>query len=158
MRNYNYLIMLSLLVYVLLAAGIGLVNQNVTGKNEQYYKVEINRIMAKIKSLEDIDKIDLAEYHEIQTVSYLSSSETDQDKIMDFYAGENGTFSTVVPLLSPHGAKDHIQGYLRFDYQRRGSNTQCLFWTEGALFLMEVFLVFVLIYLKRHLIDRKSVV
>lgn len=153
MRNYNYLIMLSLLVYVLLAAGIGLVNQNVTGKNEQYYKVEINRIMAKIKSLEDIDKIDLAEYHEIQTVSYLSGSETDQDKIMDFYAGENGTFSTVVPLLSPHGAKDHIQGYLRFDYQRRGANTQCLFWTEGALFLMEVFLVFVLIYLKRHLIQ-----
>ena len=60
MRNYNYLIMLSLLVYVLLAAGIGLVNQNVTGKNEQYYKVEINRIMAKIKSLEDIDKINTA--------------------------------------------------------------------------------------------------
>ena len=119
-------------------------------KNEKYYKVEINRIMAEIKQPEDLDKINWEHYHEIQSVSYLSNSEIDRDKVMDFYSGENKKSSMIVPLIVDG---DGIKGFLRFDYEKSTNTMQCLFWIEGTLFLMELFLVVVLLYLKKHLIQ-----
>lgn len=124
-----------------------------TEKSEKYYKVEINRMMAEIKQPKDLDKINWAQYHEIQSVFYLSNSEIDKKKILEFYSGDNNKSSVIVPLMDFASDRGNIQGYLRFDYHKSRNTTQCLFWVEGALFLMELFLVVVLLYLKKHLIQ-----
>lgn len=50
-------------------------------------------------------------------------------------------------------AGEYMAGYLRFDYQRAGSGRQFLFWIQGALLLMELFVLGVLIYLRSHLVQ-----
>ncbi len=150
MKNYNSLIIFSLLFYLTMTVCIGILLFTNIEKNEKYYKVEINRIMAEIKQPEDLDKINWEHYHEIQSVSYLSNSEIDRDKVMDFYSGENKKSSMIVPLIVDG---DGIKGFLRFDYEKSTNTMQCLFWIEGTLFLMELFLVVVLLYLKKHLIQ-----
>lgn len=150
MKNYNSLIIFSLLFYFTMAVCIGVLLLISTEKNEKYYKVEINRIMAEIKQPEDLDKINWEQYREIWSVSYLSDSEMDTEKILDFYDEKNKKSSMIVPLI---GDKNDIQGFLRFDYQKSRNIKQYLFWIEGILFLMEFFLVAVLLYLKKHLIQ-----
>lgn len=150
MKNYNSLIIFSLLFYFTMAVCIGVLLLISTEKNEKYYKVEINRIMAEIKQPEDLDKINWEQYREIWSVSYLSDSEMDTEKILDFYDEKNKKSSMIVPLI---GDKEDIQGFLRFDYQKSRNIKQYLFWIEGILFLMEFFLVAVLLYLKKHLIQ-----
>lgn len=149
MKKYNKMIVCSILIYVLLAIGTGLILHNGQEEGGQYHKVEINRMMDRIKSTQDLEAIDLSGCHEVQSIVYLPVSEADTARIMDFYAGENGKMSAVFPLMT----EDGIQGYLRFDYLKKINSIQCLFWMEGALFLMELFLLMVLIYLKRHLIQ-----
>lgn len=154
MKNYNRLIIFSLLFYLAMTVCIGgILFLTSTEKSEKYYKVEINRMMAEIKQPKDLDKINWAQYHEIQSVFYLSNSEIDKKKILEFYSGDNNKSSVIVPLMDFASDRGNIQGYLRFDYHKSRNTTQCLFWVEGALFLMELFLVVVLLYLKKHLIQ-----
>ena len=49
--------------------------------------------------------------------------------------------------------KEYLAGYLRFDYQRAASGRRLFFWMQGALFVMELFLLGVLFYLRVHLIQ-----
>ena len=67
MKNYNSLIIFSLLFYLTMTVCIGILLFTNIEKNEKYYKVEINRIMAEIKQPEDLDKINWEHYHEIQS-------------------------------------------------------------------------------------------
>ena len=105
MKNYNSLIIFSLLFYFTMAVCIGVLLLISTEKNEKYYKVEINRIMAEIKQPEDLDKINWEQYREIWSVSYLSDSEMDTEKILDFYDEKNKKSSMIVPLI---GDKEDI--------------------------------------------------
>lgn len=63
MKNYNSLIIFSLLFYLTMTVCIGILLFTNIEKNEKYYKVEINRIMAEIKQPEDLDKINWEHYH-----------------------------------------------------------------------------------------------
>lgn len=216
MKNYNRLMLLSLVVYAVLAICVGIVWRKQQDEKAQFYKVEINRILAEIEAeiksqikveteieaegkteiktidLEESDtkmtdvseiirEINLDSYHEIQSIAYLSIVETDKDVIIDFYSGVNGEESMIYPLYlyrknadktediekserSPNTlditadktsdmAGEYMAGYLRFDYQQAGSSRQFLFWIQGALLLMELFLLGVLIYLRSHLIQ-----
>lgn len=216
MKNYNRLMLLSLVVYVVLAICVGIAGKKQQDEKAQFYKVEINRILAeieaKIKSqikveteieaeekpkmkkidlkepdtkMTDVSEvirvIDLDSCREVRSIAYLSVSETDKDIITDFYSGVNGEECMIYPLYSyrrnadgtddteeSEGSPDildttadktsdmdgeYIAGYLRFDYQREYSGKQFLFWIQGALLLMELFLSGVLIYLRSHLIQ-----
>lgn len=148
MRKFNQLIALSLLLYAVFSAGIGLIMTKGQEDYGNYYKVEMNRIVHSLNSAEDLQAFDRSGYEEIQSVSYLSALEPDREVLLDFYTGKNGLMSAVFPLMTKEG----LQGYLRFDYQIKRNDIQCLFWVEGALFLMELSLLTVLVYLKRHLI------
>lgn len=92
MKNYNKLLLLSLLVYVLLAAATMVGFREQQDKKGQLYKVEVNRIMAGLgdRKTQDMESIDLSACQEIQSVAYLPASETDKDTILDFFSGING--------------------------------------------------------------------
>lgn len=198
MKNYNRLMLLSLVVYVVLAICVGIAGKKQQDEKAQFYKVEINRILAEIEAkmkkidLEEPDtkmtdvsevigEINLDSCREVRSIAYLPIVETDKDIIIDFYSGVNGEESMIYPLYlyrknadesdvmgeserSPDilditadktsdMAGEYMAGYLRFDYQRTGSGRQFLFWIQGALLLMELFLLGVLMYLRSHLIQ-----
>lgn len=216
MKDYNRLMLLSLVVYAVLAICVGIVWRKQQDEKAQFYKVEINRILAEIEAemksqinveteieaegKTEIKKIDLEEpdtkmtdmsevireinldsYQEVRSIAYLPIVETDKDIIIDFYSGVNGEESMIYPLYlyrknadetddiekserSPNTlditadktsdmAGEYMAGYLRFDYQQAGSSRQFLFWIQGAVLLMELFLLGVLIYLRSHLIQ-----
>lgn len=220
MKNYNRLMLLSLVVYAVIAICVGIAGKRQQDEKAQFYKVEINRILAEIEAemksqinveteieaeieaegkpeikkidLEEPDtkmtdvsevigEIDLDSYREVRSIAYLPIIETDKDIIIDFYSGVNGEESMIYPLYlyrknadetddiekserSPgvlditadktsDMAGEYMAGYLRFDYQRAGSGRQFLFWIQGALLLMELFVLGVLIYLRSHLIQ-----
>lgn len=220
MKNYNRLMLLSLVVYAVIAICVGIAGKRQQDEKAQFYKVEINRILAEIEAemksqinveaeigaegkteikpeikkidLEEPDtkmtdvsevigEIDLDSYREVRSIAYLPIIETDKDIIIDFYSGVNGEESMIYPLYlyrknadetydiekserSPgvlditadktsDMAGEYMAGYLRFDYQRAGSGRQFLFWIQGALLLMELFVLGVLIYLRSHLVQ-----
>lgn len=182
MKNYNKLILLSLLVYVLLAVVTMTGFKGQQDKKGHLYKVEVNRILAELedkkienKNMEDIadndfevenkesekmttmsemlNSIDLSACQEIQSVAYLSAAETDKEAILDFFSGINGKQSMICPFFTPVSpAPEQLEGYLRFDYQSTAPVRHYLFLTEVVLLMMELFLLAVLFYLKYHLI------
>ncbi|MDE5824186.1 MAG: HAMP domain-containing histidine kinase, partial [Lachnospiraceae bacterium] len=200
MKNYNRLMILSLVVYAVLAVCVGMIGKEQQDESTKFYKVEINRILADIEAevgridlgktdikmtdvSEKIKNIDLDSCHEVQSIVFLPVSETDKDVITNFYSGVNGKESMVYPLYFMHTpmqmkyatgvahrrrasrgkafplldygnkASGQLAGYLRFDYQQAVFGRQFFFWIQGALFLMELFLLGVLFYLRAHLIQ-----
>ena len=116
--------------------------------------------------------INMREYQEVRSVTYLSAQDTDKAAVTDFYSGTDDMQSIIYPLyqnnssgilsdagfgegtpLSSASGGEQIMGYLRFDYQRAAPDRQYFILIEGVLLLMELFLLGVLIYLKHHLIQ-----
>lgn len=175
MKNYNRLILLSLLFYALSAVFTGMVLKGQQKEKGQLYKVGINRILAEIKKEADaktadgdktdmadiVNRIDLQAYEQILSVAYLPASGADRQSVLDFYDGVNGAQSSIRPYYKYDGtgnlhgvsASGQPEGYLRFDYRSTVSGRQILYWAEGALLLMELFMLSVLFYLKHHLVQ-----
>ena len=190
MRNYNKLVVLSLVIYAVLAVAASAVLRTRQDEKGQFYKVEINRIAAEIEDqmrfavdqpgtnrtdvTKILDSLDLRAYQDIEGIAYLPVSVTDKESVRDFYSGANGTQSAVYPLymnVSINGDHDtaadtsraedgnfasggeQLAGYLRFDCHSADPDGQYLLLTQGALLVMELFLLIVLFYLRRHLIQ-----
>ena len=190
MRNYNKLVVLSLVIYAVLAVAASAVLRTRQDEKGQFYKVEINRIAAEIEDqmrfavdqpgtnrtdvTKILDSLDLCAYQDIEGIAYLPVSVTDKESVRDFYSGANGTQSAIYPLYmnvyinGDHGTAadtsragdgdfasggEQLAGYLRFDCHSADPGGQYLLLTQGALFVMELFLLIVLFYLRRHLIQ-----
>ena len=121
-----------------------------------------------------LDSLDLCAYQDIEGIAYLPVSVTDKESVRDFYSGANGTQSAIYPLYmnvyinGDHGTAadtsragdgdfasggEQLAGYLRFDCHSADPGGQYLLLTQGALLVMELFLLIVLFYLRRHLIQ-----
>lgn len=169
MKNYNKLIFFSIFIYMILAIFTVMILKWQKEEKGQFYKVEINRILAEIKEkintkeeikegkteieiveqiLEILKCIDLSSYKIIQEITYLPIFETKKEVIMDFYYGSNGKQNIIYPFY-----QEQLLGYLRFDYQEKAQNLSYLFVTQAALLGMELFLLIILFYLKYHLIQ-----
>ena len=156
MRNFNKLVILSLVIYAVLAVfAAGVIQTRQDGRG-QSYKVEINRIMGEIEAgmtgtekvtdvSEMLDRLDLRAYPSVEAVVYLPVSGTEDRGIRadTSRAGDR----------EPGSGGEVIAGYLRFDYRGADPGRQYLLLTQGALLVMELFLLGVLFYLGRHLIQ-----
>ena len=101
MRNFNKLVILSLVIYAVLAVfAAGVIQTRQDGRG-QSYKVEINRIMGEIEAgmtgtekvtdvSEMLDRLDLRAYPSVEAVVYLPVSGTDREAAMYFYSGGKG--------------------------------------------------------------------
>lgn len=169
MKNYNKLIFFSIFIYMILAIFTAMILKWQKEEKGQFYKVEINRILAEIKEkidtkekikegkteietleqiLEILKCIDLSNYKIIQEITYLPIFETKKEVIMDFYYGSNGKQNIIYPFY-----QEQLLGYLRFDYQEKAQNLSYFFVTQAALLGLELFLLIILFYLKYHLIQ-----
>ncbi len=152
MKKYNYLIIFSVVFWVCLSFSAGAVIKKQAAENQQFYKVEINRLMNEIQSGKELSNLNLKNCKSVVAVACLPASETDRHTISEFYQGTNSRMSIVCPLFGESGGQDMISGYLRFDCKRTDTKDISLFWMEFALFLMELFVLAVLCYFRHHLV------
>ena len=173
MRNYNKLLFLSLVFYAVMAVSVAVALKAQQGENGKFYRVEINRILAELENSMDtaenkmsgnanieegfgdtkmtevseiLKVINMREYQEVRSVTYLSAQDTDKAAVTDFYSGTDDMQSIIYPLyqnnssgilsdagfgegtpLSSASGGEQIMGYLRFDYQRAAPDRQYLF-------------------------------
>lgn len=149
MKKYNQLLIISVVLYFILAAGSGIFLCRQQKQDGQFYKVEINRIIAELEKPEDVERISLSAYKHIKNIAYLPVSETDKETMNDFYDGTNALESAVRPFY----IENQMKGYLRFDYKEESESRGTFLLTEGVLLFMELFLLSILFYLRGHLIQ-----
>lgn len=146
MKNYNRLIGISVIVYLLLAVGAGYGFHTITIEHGSLYKLEINRIYNSLSGGTSLDKLDLCSYEFVKQVSYLPLEEMGQKEKTDaFFSEKNRMRMELKPLF---GAQK-LCGILRFDYVEAEVWIQpVLVYLESMLAVMEVFLLVILLYLK----------
>ena len=150
MKRYNHLIVLSLIIYILLAFLSRSALLYIKDDNDRGYIVESNRIMNQINDKKQVDNFDLSEYEYIKNLEYLSYSITDQDILNDFYLESNTSNFQVLPFYQ----NNQLQGYIKLIYQIPELKiNNILIIIEGSLLFLEIFILIVLIYLKKKLIQ-----
>lgn len=149
MKKYNRLLTFSVIMYLFLASFVGLKIYNMDLEENGAYKVEMNRILNSLSKGTNYDRLDLDSCNYIKKVEFLPVSEPDQEKITDFYSEVND-MQTRIKVWYGDG---ELLGYVKFIYETKGSGTKELFIImEVGLFLMEAFLIGVLLYLKMRLL------
>ena len=145
MKNYNRLMVLSVVLYLFLAVFIGLKIHDTEQQQNGSYKVEINRVLNSLSKETDFDRLDLSLYEQISKVEFIAEAEKNQEKIADFYSEDNKGQTAIKPWYE-EGA---LLGYIKFVYHTddRG-NKELLILMEVGLFAMELLLIGVLVYLK----------
>lgn len=150
MKRYNQIIVLSLVVYVLLAFLLGNALLHVQDNHDRGYIVESNRIMNQIKNDKQISDFDLSDYRYIRALEFLSYDITNQDRLNDFYFESNSNSFQILPLFQ----NNQLQGYIKLIYQIPELKiNNILIIIEGGLLFLEIFILVVLIYLKKKLIQ-----
>lgn len=150
MKRYNLLILVSVMIYILSAFAAAYGVYGFAADREKGYKVEINRIYNSLSGGKALDKLDLHSYQAVRNVSYLSCEEIkDKEKTENFYKEGNQFRMEIRPLYG----EGQLLGFLRFDYQESSFHLRyAIIVTELALFLMEVFTLWILFYLKFRLV------
>lgn len=150
MRRYNQIIVLSLVIYALLAFLLGNALLHVQDNHDRGYIVESNRIMNQIKNDKQISNFDLSDYRYIKALEFLSYDITNQDRLDDFYFESNSNSFQILPLFQ----NNQLQGYIKLIYQIPELKiNNILIIIEGGLLFLEIFILVVLIYLKKKLLQ-----
>ncbi len=139
MKKYNYLIIGTVIVYLLLAGVLWIGNGGIKEDANRFaYKVEIHQVMRELEntysqneqeiitlsdSMTGIFDIHLNGYAYLQKITYLSAKEAQNvQKLKGFYKNQNGVNTSVQPLVTNCG-----MGYVRFDYVVNQERTNILY-------------------------------
>lgn len=140
---------ISIVVYVLLSLGCGVVLMNMEVSRNQEYRVESNRVIEQLHTIEDVKNFSLASYEYIEEVSYLPASEADRTIRDTFFEEVNGKGMQVLPWYE----KEQFLGYIKCIYKEMKYNySDILLLVEGSLLLMEGILIVYFLYLKKKVI------
>lgn len=150
MKKYNRIILCSILLYLLVAAGLASFLFHAENQKDHSYRVEANRILTKLENGESIDKINLAEYETISKLDFLSKEVHNQETIKSFFQEDN----TNNIYIQPFYINNDLKGYIKFIYQIPGFNMQNIFvLSEICLLVLEIFIMIILIYMKKKVVE-----
>lgn len=150
MKSYRKLIIVSIGMYILLAflSGIAISHMEVDYQHE--YRVESNRIINQIKDINEFDAIDLNDYKYIQKIEYMDKDVDERSQVSKFYTESNQGQTQILPFYQ----ENELQGYLKFIYRIPEMNAnKILILMEGSLLILEVFILIVLWYLDKKMIQ-----
>lgn len=149
MKKYNHLFIFSIVLYVLLASLLAIFIQRQVVKKNNVYRVEINRILETLVDVKQVEQIDLKNYQYIQKVSFIDRASFNKQDMLNFFAINN----TESIVIWPWYQEEQLVGYLKFQYEVGNIDSFTIFWlVEGTLLVLEVFIICILWYLKKHLI------
>lgn len=154
MKKYNWLLVISVLFYLLLATAAGYGVHETRADRDKMYKVEINRIYNSLSGENPPDKLDLrctdsCDY--VQNVEFLPLLEAHQQEAGTmFHESDNHLGVEIRPLYN----NGQLTGFLRFDFLESTYNIRRIrLITQICLFIMELFIIGILLYLKYRLIN-----
>lgn len=148
MKKYNRLIWISLIFYVLLAFFSIFFITHQEKETTNAYHVEINRIIHSFSTVDDFSKWNVKNYEWIEEVTLLKPN-TSKEKMQQFFEEENYRETYIYPWYE----NEQFLGYLKFSYHLPKHNVTKIIWVvEITLFLLEVFILFILCYIKCQII------
>lgn len=150
MKKYNRMMLLSVCAYLLIALTVGYYMKRTDVQQNQYYKIEINRIYDSLSGKQSPEGLDLRSYEYVKKLTYLPLTEVhDREQVQSFYEGTR----TMQTDIRPWYEGETLKGYLRFEYVKSGFYlNRIIVIVEAALVCMELFLIGILLYLKYKLI------
>lgn len=150
MKRYDRTIILSILIYLVLAISAGICIIRMEEGKTNFYKVEINRIYASLSGEITPGKLSLGKYEYVMEGAYLPVTEMDEGKINQFYE-EKKPFQFEI---QPWYVDGKLAGYLRFDYKEPTVNAwKTMLVAQASLGILELFLIVILVYLRQRLIQ-----
>lgn len=150
MKSYNRLIFCSVILYLLVAFGLGSFLFHSENQKNHAYRVEANRILSTLTDTQSIENIKLDAYETIWKVEFLDKDINNQEVVKNFFQEDNTTNTYIQPIYF----NNNFAGYIKFIYKIPVLNIQnIIISAEIALFILELFLLFVLIYMKKKLVN-----
>lgn len=149
MKKYNLVIIVSIILYFSIAAIAGYKIVHINNLQNHQYRVEINRIVNQISDVQSITDIDLNQYQYIQNIIFLKVENQTKEEIEKFYASSSNYEAQIQPLYE----REKLLGYLKFIYQIPVlGNVNYFLLLQSSLALLELFILLVLIHLKRKIV------
>lgn len=150
MKSYRKLIIVSLGMYILLACVSGIAISHMEVDYQHEYRVESNRIINQINDINEFDAIDLNDYTYIQDIEYMDKNIVEKSQVNKFYTESNQGQTQILPFYQ----ENELQGYLKFIYRTpKTSTNKILMLMEGSLLILEIFILIVLWYLDKKMIQ-----
>lgn len=150
MKKYNGLIVISVVIYCVLAFLSGNAILSMENTRHHAYRIESHRIMNQIKTTDDINQLNLNEYQYIQEIEFLKAETTNQSTVQQFFAEGNNNQIQIIPFYQDN----QLQGYMKFIYQIPQLNNYQIIWIlEISLLILEIFILSILIYMKRKIVQ-----
>lgn len=150
MKKYNGLIVISVVIYCVLAFLSGNAILSMENTRHHAYRIESHRIMNQIKTTDDINQLNLNEYQYIQEIEFLKFDTTNQSTVQQFFAEDNNNQIQIIPFYQDN----QLQGYMKFIYQIPQLNNYQIIWIlEISLLILEIFILSILIYMKRKIVQ-----
>lgn len=147
MKRYNWIIGISLILYLLLAVFSFQALNHVENENRYGYRIEVNRIM---KALEEQPEtgIDTSDFQYVKEIQRLPE-DANQEEVQWFYS-QSSLKETIIQPLYHNGTR---LGYVKVLYELDDHDYTRLLWIlQGTLATLEAFLIMILIYLKHRMI------
>lgn len=152
MKKYNRFLLVSIVLYLIIAFGAGRWVLRDTYKQIHAYRVEVNHLLSGLTTVEQL--YDLDQYTYLKEASFLPKEITDEDTIKLFFQEEN----TYEISIHPWYQNGELLGYIKIAYQN-AINTKTQFWIlEFSLLSLELMILWILFYLKKNLIRPFTVV
>lgn len=149
MKKYNRIIIVSLLLYVMIATFVAIVLSNIDTKRNKENRIEINEFMSALSFDSEIEKMDIDPYQYIQAVSFIPANNIAKQDNISFFQEQNKNSISIQPWY----VEDVLKGYIKFEYVVPAYHFYQILWImEGTLLLLEVFILLVLWYIKRFVI------
>lgn len=149
MKKYKYIIGFTVVLYVVLAAALYLFVQGIREQRSNVHHVDVNRIMAQLAQSKSMEDLNLQDYKTIKQVSFLDVEDREPSRMKAFY--QEGNQDSYV--IQPWYQGNQLIGYVKFIYQpQRYSLTDFLLVSEGVLAVIELLVLLLLWYLKKHIL------
>lgn len=89
MKSYNRLIFCSVILYLLVAFGLGSFLFHSENQKNHAYRVEANRILSTLTDTQSIENIKLDAYETIWKVEFLDKDINNQEVVKNFFQEDN---------------------------------------------------------------------
>ena len=138
------------MIYLFIAFGLGSSLFYSENQKNHSYRVEANRILSTLTDVQSIENINLDAYETILEIDFLDKEMNHQDVVKDFFQEDN--INNI--YIQPFYINNDLVGYIKFIYKLPVLNIQKLILiAELSLFILEFFILVVLIYMKKKLVD-----
>ena len=149
MKKFDFLIVISLAFYGLLALVLGYRMNQQQRLTQKEYRVEINRAMHQLEYMDTPNQLDLSVYETLMEIAYLPQEEQSQTRLLDFYETKNDADI----LIQPWYQDEKLKGYLKFTYRLPQLNQEnLLVLVEIGLLMMELFMLAIMFFLRKRVL------